>query len=340
MHRTPVFVPGVVLLLVASILLTGCTSSETTTEQTVQPDTTITTPAIQGKFSAGDIVRNQSSDVETAWLVIGYNPESDTYELAPIYPNPDGEWGYRTSNRTQKTSRSVLETGHMVNAGTMLPSSVPVVPTAIVTRVVTTRMPFPSKTVPNPDFSTIQPSPERSIPDKGYAGTSVVLSDLAGKNFLAGANVTLSRNDSVDMIATMVNVVSPTSITCSFAIPSNAKTGTWDLTVTNPNGLSGTLKGYFTIHKVAVTSIDPGFAFVGPSPEITVTGSNFQPGARVTLKSVSGKPDIEARSVIFDNENKLRVLFNIPAGSFGTYDIIVSNPEGSYGTKGGGFSIT
>ena len=152
--------------------------------------------------------------------------------------------------------------------------------------------------------------------------------------------MTLSRNDSVDITATNVNVVTPTSITCSLAIPSNAKIGTWDLTVKNPNGLSGTLANYFTINKVAVTFIDPAFAFVGPSLEITVTGSNFQPGARVTLKSTSGKPDIEARSVIFDNENKLRVLFNIPAGSFGTYDFIVTNPDSSFASKPGGFSIT
>jgi hypothetical protein len=331
MHRTSVFVPGVILLLVASILIAGCSISDTT-DQTVQPETTITTPATIAKFAAGDVVNNPSSSAETAWLIIGYNPASDTYERALIYQSADGSWGYRKDSQTETTSRSVFETVYTAKIGAIVPSSVPVVTTAVITRV-----PVPVTTT---DTSKLKPSIQRSLPDKGYAGTTVAITDLVGSNFLAGANVTLSRNDSVDIIATSVNVITPTSITCSLAIPSNAKIGTWDLTVKNPNGLSGTLANYFTINKVAVTFIDPAFAFVGPSPEITIMGLNFQPGAKVTFRSPSGKPDIVARSVIFDNQNKLRVLFDIPASSFGSYDVIVTNPDSSYGIMSGGFFIS
>ena len=133
MHRTSVFVPGVILLLVASILIAGCSISDTT-DQTVQPETTITTPATIAKFAAGDVVNNPSSSAETAWLIIGYNPASDTYERALIYQSADGSWGYRKDSQTETTSRSVFETVYTAKIGAIVPSSVPVVTTAVITR--------------------------------------------------------------------------------------------------------------------------------------------------------------------------------------------------------------
>jgi hypothetical protein len=353
MHRTPVFVPGLILLLVACILIAGCSTPDTTT-QTAQPGTPTTTTAAGPQYTVGDIVKNPSSTADTAWLVIGYDPASDTYERALIHSNEGGGWGYRTDDRTEKASRSVMEKVYTVNLGNIAPSSVPIVTPTIITPVETIQLTTRVTTATTTSTASMKPDVERSIPDRGYAGTTVKITDLVGSNFLAGANVTLSKSGSADITAYDVKVLTPKSITCSFDIPAGAAVGPWDLTVRNPNGLSDTYTGYFTINKdisvitttvsdrtgtVPITYIDPPFAFSGMSPMITVAGSKFQTNAKVSLRSTTGKPSIDAKLVVFDSETSLRAYFDIPRGSFGTYDFIVTNPDNTYGAWLGGFSI-
>ncbi len=40
-------------------------------------------------------------------LIMGYDPATDMYERALIYPNADGSWGYRRNSNTEKASRAV-----------------------------------------------------------------------------------------------------------------------------------------------------------------------------------------------------------------------------------------
>jgi hypothetical protein len=43
-------------------------------------------------------------------------------------------------------------------------------------------------------------------------------------------------------------VVSPTTMTCTFIIPANATSGSWNVMVTNPDGQSYTFRDWFSIH--------------------------------------------------------------------------------------------
>ena len=86
MDRTSIFVPGLVILLIVSIFIAGC--SDTPTPDTVsQPVTTTTAGPL---YSDGDIVRNPAAPSSNAWYIIGYDSASDTYERALIYQNGDG----------------------------------------------------------------------------------------------------------------------------------------------------------------------------------------------------------------------------------------------------------
>jgi hypothetical protein len=351
MHRSPIIVPAILLLLVACLLVAGCSDSGST-DQTAQPGDTSAAPTTGGVlFTAGDVVKSPSASTDVAWLVIGYDPATDMYERALIYPNAGGSWGYRADTRTEKTSRSLMEKVYTEKVATVDPSSVLVVtPTTVATEVT------PSATQTAAATATTEapraPVITKIIPDKGYAGTTVTISDLVGNNFEYGANVTLSRSGSAAITATDVRVLSNKSILCQFAIPANAVAGSWDVTVTNLDGRSSTFTNIFSVNRdlsmvtttlsvstgtIPITNIDPPVAHVGNN-EFAITGSNFQNGATVKLQ-YSGKPDIEARDTIWNSNTSIRCFITIPVGSFGTWDLVVTNPDSSYGRLINGMSI-
>jgi hypothetical protein len=349
MHRIPVYVPGLVLLLIACLLIAGCSSPETT-NQTAQPGTTTTAVTAGVQYSAGDIVRNPKSGSDITWLVLAYDAASDKYERALIYKNADSSWGYRSDNRTEKADRSVMDKVYTEIVENIPPSSVPIVTPKIITPVETFQLPanwtgISTGTTTNTSEQQ-KPGILRSIPDKGKTGTTVVITDLVGSGFLAGASVTLSHSGHAAITAKNVKVVSQKSITCTFDIPADAPAGTWDLTVKNTNGLSGTYTNYFTINRefgvvtttyspysgtVPLTSIDPPTAFSNQYQEYIITGSKFQTGAKVILRSQSGKANIEGTEIRVESDTRIRCFFQFPQGSFGNWDLIVTNPDSTYG---------
>ena len=340
--------PGLVLLLVASILIAGCSTPEPTDSAAHNAAPTGAGPL----YTVGDIVRNPASTATSAWLVIGYDAKSDTYERALVYQNADGSWGYRSDYRTEKADRRVMEKVYTEILTNKLPSSVPIVTPTIITAEKTTRAGIPATTTA---ISTVpkRPSVMKIFPDEGYAGTSVSIKNLAGENFVAGATVLLSRNGSTSIRATDVRTVSNKSIVCTFVIPSDAAVGAWDVTVTNPGGQSDTLTNFFTVRHetglltttsavfsgtVGITYLDPPFATSYGTFDFAITGSRFQNGARVTLKK-SGSADIVAATVIPISDTQMRFIVNVPQGSTGFWDIVINNPDGTYGKWAGGLEI-
>jgi hypothetical protein len=306
------------------------------------------------QLAAGDIVKNPSSSSTTTWLVIGYDPASDTYERALVYQNADGSWGHRSDNRTEKTSRTVMDKVYTEKLATRDPALVPVVTPTI---LALTETPAGGKTtattVTTTDVSTLKPYVEKSLPDYGYTGTTLKITDLVGSNFVSGATVYLARNNSDNIPATNVKVVSQKSITCTFVIPADAAVGPWDLTVRNPNGMYGTWAGYFEIHKdtsavitttsihsgsVPIDNIDPPVGHV-PNYDMVITGSQFKAGVSAKLEK-TGKATIKPRQITLIDNSTIRCQFTIPALTIGTYDLVVTNPDGTFGRWTDGVTFT
>jgi hypothetical protein len=346
MDRTTICVPGLILLLVSCLLIAGCSTSDSTTDAV--PSVSSNAKAY---YSEGDIVRNPSATSDTAWLVLGYDPASDTYERALINRNADGSWGYRVDNRTEKAGRAVMEKVYSEVVANRLPSSIPVVTPAIITTAPTITWAPPSVAAVTTTASTA-PTIMKIIPDYGDAGTTVQVTDLVGTNLKNNATVTLRRAGSVEIQATGVRAVTPTSITCTLAIPASAAAGSWDVVVTNPDGQSATYTNIFLVHRtisssittpatsagtLPITFIDPPVGHVGTN-QISVTGGSFQNGASVILQK-NGKPDITARDTRWSSNATLTCYIDIPSGSFGNWDFKVLNPDGTYGINYGAFTI-
>jgi hypothetical protein len=189
-----------------------------------------------------------------------------------------------------------------------------------------------------------KPTIRNIIPDEGIAGTNISITDLDGSNFRSGAIVTLMKSGDQNITATNVHVWSSTSITCTISLPSNADSGSWDVVVTNPDGQYGIYTDLFIIRRSAnptdtitstgginITDVIPKFAASSNSTiDILVFGSNFQNDITAKLNK-SGKVDIKAyRTHVLDiTRTQVRCYFNIPYDSRGTWDLILTNPDGS-----------
>jgi uncharacterized membrane protein len=93
-------------------------------------------------------------------------------------------------------------------------------------------------------------------PASGMVGTTANITGITGINFRPGVAVKLVRG-TYSLAGAGVNAVSATSITCQFVILPSTQTGTWNLTVTNPDGQSGTLANAFTINNTTTTTQIP-----------------------------------------------------------------------------------
>jgi hypothetical protein len=204
--------------------------------------------------------------------------------------------------------------------------------------------------------STGNPSISDITPDTGYTGTSVAITQLRGNNFADGATVQLVKSDSTSIPATSVSVVSINDITCTFTIPSNATVGSWDVVVTNQDGYVGTYANGFLVRQgsaastttttsssststgnITVTGISPSSVpvYIGYQ-KFTITGTHFVYGATATLKN-SNYPDIPYSQLGGSSSTSIDVFFNMPTIP-ATWDVVVTNPDGTYSTLTGGLT--
>ncbi|HIP97459.1 MAG TPA: hypothetical protein EYH32_09640, partial [Anaerolineae bacterium] len=89
----------------------------------------------------------------------------------------------------------------------------------------------------------------------------------------------------------------------------------------------------------SVSSIDPATGSVDDDAlTITITGSNFLPGASVLLRR-SGYPDIVAGGVTVMDDAHITCTFNLNGQVLGSWDVVVINPDSQSGTLPGGFTV-
>ncbi|MHB8164883.1 MAG: hypothetical protein ACYDDV_11195 [Methanoregula sp.] len=354
MKKISGLVIAILFLLFAAVLIAGCTDSTPATTPSEQPSPT-TIPATTALYTAGDIVRSSKSDAETGWLILNYNSGSDSYERAFIYRNTDGSWGYRVNSLTETLARPILEKVNTVKVTNVDPSQVPLKQSAVtissVTAVVTTGSGSTTTPTVTSTTSAMSPKIKGIAPDNGYAGTSVSITDLLGDGFQTGTTVRIVRSDSSNISATNVNVLSPAHITCTLPIPSSSTIGVWDLIVTNPDGQSSRYSNGFTVRVnpsatattttsstggIGITSIDPTSTYSN-YPAVTVYGSNFKDG--IACKLTKNGVDIVASTVPRAGETQLQCFFPIPSGSYGTWNLVLTNTDGTTGTLPNSFSV-
>jgi hypothetical protein len=235
------------IFLILGVTMAGCSDTPDT-----PPSTTVAAPTSAGPvYAAGDIVRSATGSESPAWLVVGYDPTADSYTRALIYKNTDGSYGYRTSSATETSKREMLERVYTVKITHVTVASVPTgTPTAATTAVTATATRTSTTTTATATqttmVSTAKPSIKAMAPEEGEAGTTVT-TEITGSDFMANLTAVLRHTGGDTVSARTTSLYSSSSVTCIFDLPNSTKVGSWDIVVTNPNGLSGEITNYFIV---------------------------------------------------------------------------------------------
>ncbi len=172
---------------------------------------------------------------------------------------------------------------------------------------------------------------------------ATVAVNLTGNYYQPGATVTYWQGSTVIPLGSVV-IPSRTRMQGSLTIPSSAPTGTYNITIVNPDGKSVTRTGYFTVNTNAptISGIAPATGYRGWPVTITaLRGSRFQPGATVKLVNASAGADITAGSVVvFPNGTTITCAFDLAGVPAARRNVTVTNPDGKTGTRANAFTVS
>ena len=350
---------GIVLILAGILLLAVLSAGCSDNGQSGTNLTTVPTTALMAKFTAGDIIAKTATSTDTFLLIVKYDAATDRYERALAYKKSDGSW-YRKDERTEVTGRSVIEkiypakVSHVVSLGevpVVTPTAAATVPTVTATTTTTTAYPAPT-------VSSI-------LPNTALAGTVVTIRSISGTNFRPGASVRLTNvTVSSSISGTSVTAQSASNITCLFSIPSGAIAGTWNVTVTNPDGQAATLGNAFTITNTTTTTTTTTTTSTAtttattapPSPTISgITPSSGTAGMQVNITNLagsnllnvttvkltqSGNTDISATNLSVESSTQIKCTFALPSAASGLWNIMVTNSGSQSGIGTGLFRVS
>lgn len=162
------------------------------------------------------------------------------------------------------------------------------------------------------------------LPVSGTAsgGTAITIS---GANFVTGAKVTLGAT-----AATGITVVDSSTITAT--TPAHAA-GAVNVTVTNSDGQSATLASSYTYILSApaptVTGVSPNSGLTTGGTAVTITGTGFAAGAKVTFASTAAT----GVTVVSDTT----ITATTPAHAVGAVKVTVTNPDTQLGSLASAF---
>lgn len=176
-------------------------------------------------------------------------------------------------------------------------------------------------TVRNAFTYHLAPSLTNVSPNTGpvTGGTRVT---VQGTNFVAGATLTVGGLPATDIAFVNANTLTATT-------PPHAG-GAADVVERNPDGFNATLASGFTFgFAPTLTDISPASGASAGGTSVTLTGSNFAAGARVTF---GGLP---ATAAVLDDRT---ILASAPPHVEGLVDINVSNPDSTSATLSAAFA--
>lgn len=183
------------------------------------------------------------------------------------------------------------------------------------------------------------------VPAAGKRGNLIVVTAVLGKNYAAGANVSLNRTGYPLIRATNVSVVNPTKITCTFALPANAPLGLRNVDVKNKDGKLGTKLNAFLVKAPAaptVTGIQPATGKRGRLVTITnLSGTGFVGTPKPKVQFIKGASILNATNITVGSGRKITCTVKIPAGAtIGAWNVRVTNGDNQVGSKASLFAIT
>jgi hypothetical protein len=151
-------------------------------------------------------------------------------------------------------------------------------------------------------------------------GTNIL---ITGSGFIAGSTVSIGGT-----AATGVVVNSATEIV---AVTPAKAAGTYNVVVTLPDTTTYTFANGFTYSALpTITTVTPATGSTSGGTAITLAGTNFRTGATVSIGGTA------ATGVVVNSATE--VVATTPAKAVGTYNVVLTNSDGSSYTKANGFT--
>jgi hypothetical protein len=170
-------------------------------------------------------------------------------------------------------------------------------------------------------FVTLVPVVTGVSPDGGAAYSSTAVT-IAGHYFLPGATVRFGA-----YWFAPATVVSATTIAATTPV---GPFGPTDIEIRNPDQTTGTLPAAYTYrYPPSVERVSPNVGLVTGGTKVTITGTDFLPGASVTLGGVP------AVNVVGKSATTLEATTGAHAA--GPVDVVVTNPDGQSGSLSSAF---
>jgi hypothetical protein len=107
------------------------------------------------------------------------------------------------------------------------------------------------------------------------------------------------------------------------------------ITPTVPPTVTNTLSG----NTPSISDISPATGGTNTTVSVTITGDNFRSGATVKFMR-AGYPVIYATAVSVPSATTIDCAFKLTRAEKGSYNLVVTNPDGQSDTKVGAFTIT
>jgi peptidoglycan/xylan/chitin deacetylase (PgdA/CDA1 family) len=180
---------------------------------------------------------------------------------------------------------------------------------------------------------TSGPHPNSLNPNKRAQGTVTTVA-LSGSGFVAGDQVTFSGSG----VSAAVTSVTASKLTMSVTVAGDATVGSRDVTVTQPNGGRGTCQACFTVDAApTVASVSPSTLRRGATSAVTITGTNFVQGAKVTLSGTGVTVVLVTWNSATSMTAVLRAATSAPTG---VRSLTVTNSDGGVATLANALTVT
>lgn len=148
---------------------------------------------------------------------------------------------------------------------------------------------------------------------------------ITGEDFVSTPQVTIGTTS-----AKNVAFVDDTSINAT--VPAGMAAGTYDITVTNPDGFSGTLAGAFMVSYTpppSITEISPTIMVAADGGTLIISGSDFVAGSEAYISDDPNDNQKINITATFISSTELQC--DVPGGyDLGIYIVYVFNPDGQF----------
>jgi|GEM_PF-5446796 len=190
----------------------------------------------------------------------------------------------------------------------------------------------------------VDPPGVTSTSPSQISNTGTVQVTISGSQVCPSATVYLTNlsGKDINIPGTVVTILPPSTLIANFNFLNRAPASDWRVKLTNTDGSISTDAVNITVVAAApvITSVNPQGGAIGSLATVTITGSNFFPGATTSLTAVT-LAVINGTGVSINSATQMTATFALTAAGIqsGWRDLLITNNDSQTGLLSAGFGV-